>query len=263
MEQDNSEIMAAYSVIFDGLARLGPGDSGMTSEVLELIRASLPSAPRVADLGCGVGASALVLAESLPDARVLALDMHEPFISRLHDRAIELDLGERISAVAGDMTTPAALDGISGQFDLIWSESAIYSIGRDKALRLWRPLLRPGGWLVFSDLVWSRERTERSAEAVAFWTNEYPDLTDPGSIKTDLTSAGFRILDPIICPPKVWSNYYEPLRIRLNQLEQDGLCTPALTDLMAEMKNEIAVYDQAGDQVSVAFFLAQRDSTIE
>jgi hypothetical protein len=37
----------------------------------------------------------------------------------------------------------------------------------------------------------------------------------------------------------------------------------ALIDVMAELEREIAVYDLAGDDVALAFFLAQRDSITE
>ena len=37
----------------------------------------------------------------------------------------------------------------------------------------------------------------------------------------------------------------------------------ALVDLMAELVWEIAIYDRAGDEVALSFFLAQRDITSE
>ena len=82
MELEN-EIMSAYTVVFDHLVQLGPGDSSTTRNLVERLRPDLPSVSRVADFGCGVGASALVLAQCLPEARVLALDFHAPFIARL------------------------------------------------------------------------------------------------------------------------------------------------------------------------------------
>ena len=88
MDLEN-EIMGAYSVVFDHLDHLGPGDSATTRNLVERLRSDLPSASRVADFGCGVGASALVLAQCLPEPRVLALDSHAPFIARLETAASE------------------------------------------------------------------------------------------------------------------------------------------------------------------------------
>ena len=259
MVTDQNAMMDAYTVVFDGLSHLGPGDRGLTLDIVARISPELPARPRVADLGCGVGASTMVLAQALPGARVLALDSHAPFIARLQNMAAAQGLGDRIDAVVGDMAAPPSLDGTRGEFDLIWSESAIYSLGRGQAFGRWRPLLRPNGWLVFSDVVWQNEPAQRSAQATAFWSEEYPDITTANTIVADLRMAGFRALEPVLSGRKVWSNYYEPLRQRLDQLAQLQQGSQALTDLMAELETEIGVYDQAGDDVALAFFLARRD----
>ena len=262
MEQEN-EIMNAYTVVFDRLVHLGPGDSATTRNLVERLRSDLPSESRVADFGCGVGASALVLAQSLPRAHVLALDSHAPFIARLETAASARGLGDRLSAVVGDMADPPPLDGVVGGFDLIWSESAIYSIGRANAFAYWRPLLKPDGWLVFSDIVWQCEPAARSDKASAFWAMEYPDITTAADVVDELIAAGFNPLDPVLSGRETWSNYYEPLRDRLRLLMERGDRPQALINIMAEFEREIGIYDCAGDDVALSFFLARRNSITE
>ena len=252
--------MSAYSVIFDDLVHLGPGDTLTTRNLVGRLRSDLPSQSRVADFGCGVGASALVLAQSLPKAHMLAVDSHAPFISRLESTAKAHGLGDRISAVVGDMMEPPPLEGVAGEFDLIWSESSIYNIGRSTAFTRWRPLLKPGGWLVFSDIVWQCEPTARTDKVSEFWVKEYPDMTTADVVMSELIAAGFNPLDPVLSGRESWSNYYEPLRERLRLLEKHGQHPQALIDLMAEFEREIDVYDCTGNEVALAFFLAQRDS---
>ena len=261
MTQKENEIMNAYTVVFDGLEHLGPGDAETTRDVVEQLIPDLPPLSRIADFGCGTGAAAMVLAQILPQARVLALDSHAPFIARLESEANARGLGKRISAVTGDMANPPPLDGVVGELDLIWSESAIYSIGRIDAFTCWRPLLKPGGWLVFSDIVWRTGPTERSNEAAAFWAEEYPDITTADVVVDELTAAGFIPLDPVLSSRKAWSNYYEPLRDRLRLLEMRQNRPQALIDVMTEFERELDVYDSTGDNVAIAFFLARRDST--
>ncbi len=263
MTQEENEIAGAYTVVFDGLDYLGPGDSATTRKIAERLRTELPSPPRVADFGCGVGASALVLAQSLPMVRVLAVDSHAPFIARLGAAANAVGAGDSISAVVGDMANPPSLDGVMGGFDLIWSESAIYSIGRINAFTRWRPLLRPRGWLIFSDVVWQCEPSKRSEEASAFWEKEYPDIATPDAVVDQLTAAGFKPLDPLSTGRQPWANYYEPLRDRLRLLANRQNRPQALIDLIAELEREIDVYDCAGDEVALSFFLARRDSIPE
>ena len=263
MPQEENNITSAYTVVFDDLDHLGPGDPETTRNLTERLRPDLPSGSRIADFGCGVGASALVLAQSLPKARVLALDSHAPFVARLENAANAVGLGERISAVVGDMVDPPSLDGVMGEFDLIWSETAIYSIGRTCAFTRWRPLLKPGGWLVFSDVVWQCEPTKRSEQASAFWEKEYPDIETADAVVDELTAAGFKRIVPVSTGGKPWSNYYEPLRDRLHLLAMRKNRPQALSDLMAEFEQEIDVYDCAGNEVALLFFLARRDSNPE
>jgi len=262
MEQEN-EIMSAYTVVFDHLDHLGPGDSATTRNLVKRLRSHLPSEARVADFGCGVGASALVLAQSLPKAHVLALDSHAPFIAQLESTASAHGLGERVSAVVGDMMEPPPLDGVTGEFDLIWSESSIYSVGRTNAFINWRPLLKPGGWLVFSDIVWQCEPTARSDKASEFWASEYPDITTAGAVVDELITAGFHPFDPVLSGRESWSNYYEPLRERLSILLKQGDRPQALIDVMAAFEREIDVFDCTGDEVALSFFLARWNSTPE
>ena len=263
MTQEENDIMAAYTVVFDHLDYLGPGDSATTRMLVERLLPDLAISSRVADFGCGVGASTLVLAQSLSKARVLAVDSHPPFIARLETEAKARGLGARISAVVGDMADPPPLDSRKGGFDLIWSESAIYCIGRSVAFSYWRPLLRPGGWLVFSDIIWQCEPVNRSTEASLFWTEEYPDMATADTIINELIAAGFNPLDPVLSNRKAWSNYYEPLRDRLRLLVERQHRSQALIDVMAELEREITIYDRADDDVALSFFLAQRDANTD
>ena len=161
------------------------------------------------------------------------------------------------------MANPPPLAGVTGEFDLIWSESAIYNIGRANAFAGWFPLLNPDGWLVFSDIVWQCEPSARSDKASAFWVEEYPDITTAADIVGELTAAGFEPLYPVTSNKKAWSNYYDPLRERLRALATRRDNTQALSDLMAELRREIEIYDCTGDEVALYYFLARRHSTSE
>ena len=257
MPDDNEHLVEAYTTVFDGLEYLGPADGGTTQKLIDRLREELRPKPLVADFGCGVGASALRLAETLPEGRVLALDLYKPFIDRLQASAVDRGLDERIDAVTGDMAAPPPLDGIRGDFDLIWCESAIYVLGRATAFIIWRELLRPDGWLVFSDLVWQLEPSQRAPTAIEFWRHAYPDLSEPNAVLTELAEAGFAAEQPAPVGRTAWPNYYEPLRLRLRRLAQEPDHSLELDALIAELQQEIGVYDQFGDHVAPVFFLAR------
>jgi SAM-dependent methyltransferase len=161
----------------------------------------------------------------------------------------------------GDMMEPPPLEGVTGEFDLLWSETSIYNIGRTNAFTCWRQCLKPGGWLVFSDIAWQCGPTARSDKASAFWAREYPDITTADHVLDELITAGFNPLDPVLSGRKSWSNYYDPLRERLRLLAKHRNRPQELIDVMADFEREIEVFDCAGNDVALFFFLARWDST--
>jgi len=70
----------------DGM-RQGPGSDEETLHALELTRLDGAAALQVADIGCGTGASTLVLARNLPSARIMAVDLFPEFLDILAERA--------------------------------------------------------------------------------------------------------------------------------------------------------------------------------
>ncbi|MGF1640986.1 MAG: SAM-dependent methyltransferase [Rhodospirillales bacterium] len=247
----------ACEVLFHGLDRLGPGDERTTLAVLDRIRSLLPARPRIADMGCGVGASALVLAQSLPEATVIAIDCHRSFIERLRDRARLRGLGERVLGVVGAMDSGPAHGIALASLHLIWAESSIYAIGRPLAFRTWRDLVHPRGSIVFSDVVWKVPPRDRSAEAVAFWAEDYPAMTDPEVVVGQLCEHGFRLIETVEVPRSAWSNYYDPLRSRMALLRPRVRTGSALARILATFEREIALFDSDDRSFASVFFVAQ------
>ncbi|MFE1350019.1 class I SAM-dependent methyltransferase, partial [Streptomyces sp. NPDC058757] len=144
--QNASASHDAFFALHHGLPRQGPGSDDTTRRLLALA-GRLPARPRVLDLGCGPGRSALLLAAEA-GAEVTAVDTHEPFLDELRAAAAARGLGDAVRAVRGDM---GALPFPDGSFDLVWAESSVFVIGFDRALAEWRRLLAPGGTLVLTE----------------------------------------------------------------------------------------------------------------
>ena len=153
-------MFAAFMRLHDGLEREAPGSRDAARRALALSGAGGPVS--VAEMGCGPGASVAVLLDLLPEAHVTGLDLHAPYLSAAARRADALGQGHRFTGVIGDMGAPP----LSGPFDLIWSEGAIYSVGVAEGLRVWRDLLKPGGIVAFSDAVWLTADPDPRARAV-------------------------------------------------------------------------------------------------
>ena len=136
--------------VMRGLPRQGVGSDTDTARALALCT-DLPVAPRILDIGCGPGRQSLVLARAT-GGHVTAVDLHAPFLDELRANAASAGLSDRITTVQADMRE---LPFEAGTFDLIWSEGAAYAMGVAAALVAWRQLLRPGGYLGYSELVWT------------------------------------------------------------------------------------------------------------
>ncbi|MFF8841251.1 GNAT family N-acetyltransferase [Streptomyces sp. NPDC015127] len=197
-----------------GLPRQGPG-SDATSLRLLAAAGPLPARPRVLDLGCGAGRSALLLAAEA-GAQVTAVDLHQPFLDELRHSADARGLGEAIRTVRADM---GDLPFPDGSFDLVWAESSAYSIGFDTALAAWRRLLAPGGALVLTECEWTAEPPPQPSAwevppaARALWDRHYRLRTTAENCAA-ASAAGYTILSVYRQPESDWDEYYGPLAAR-------------------------------------------------
>ena len=64
---------------------------------LDGVESKLRAGARVADVGCGYGASTIILAEAFPDATIVGFDYHEASIEVARKRAAEAGAGSRVT----------------------------------------------------------------------------------------------------------------------------------------------------------------------
>lgn len=242
-------------------ARQGPGGEGETLRAVEVaglgVRLEVGlyagRSLEVCDIGCGTGASALVLARAL-DARVTAVDAAPAFIERLRERAVAAGLGGVIDARVGSMESLPFADA---SFDVVWSEGAIYNMGFDAGVRAWRRLLRCGGVLAFTELSWTT--AARPAEIEAYWTAEYPGIRTAGENLSALEGAGYRVLGCFLLPGSCWvEHYYGPLAAGFGAfLDRHGHGEEARAIVEAE-EREMRLYREFGAWYGYVFYIAGR-----
>ncbi|MER7205020.1 class I SAM-dependent methyltransferase, partial [Streptomyces sp. NPDC000188] len=212
----------AFFALHHGLPRQGPGSDSTTLRLLSFV-GPLPERPRVLDLGCGPGRSALLLAAET-GGEVTAVDLHEPFLDELRAAAKARGLADRIHPVNADMDELPYQDA---SFDLIWAESSAYSIGFDNALRRWKRLLAPGGSLVLTECEWTA--ADPSTEARAFWEPQYALRTGEENVRA-CTSAGYSVLGVHRQPESDWDEYYGPLAERADATDPQA---PGMAEALA------------------------------
>ncbi|MEP0908968.1 class I SAM-dependent methyltransferase [Leptolyngbya subtilissima ST-M1] len=230
-----------------GRDRKGPGDSDFSLNILSNL-STLPIKPRIADLGCGSGASALLLAQRY-QSPVMAVDSSSVFIDELRERAKQLGLEHLIIPIQGDM---AQLDWSVGSVDLLWSEGAAYNLGFEQALKIWRPLLANSGIAVISELSWFTDNVPEPA--LAYWQNAYPMMGTEAENIVQANRSGFSILSTHRLPSQAWwVNYYEPLRERMQQIE----ITPITQSIIHETEEEMRLFKKFSDSYGYTFYVLQ------
>ncbi|MEV7374408.1 bifunctional class I SAM-dependent methyltransferase/N-acetyltransferase [Streptomyces sp. NPDC090301] len=234
----------SFFALHHGLPRQGPGSDATTRRLLAL-SGPLPERPRVLDLGCGPGRSALLLAAEA-GAEVTAVDLHEPFLAELRRSAADRGLDGSIHTHRADM---GALPFPDGSFDLVWAESSAYAIGFDRALAEWRRLLAPGGTLVLTECVWTTG--EPGPAARAFWEQHYP-LRTVTELSAAAIGAGYHVLGSFLQPEGDWAEYYGPLAAHADAADT---AVPGMAEAVAGARAEIAMRREHGSEYGYAGFV--------
>ena len=244
--------MSSNDIIYDVLGVLpqgAPGNDVSTLRALETVP-SRRTVRQVLDLGVGHGRTTLALARSLPDAEVTAVDVHRPFVEQVAAKARRAGLANRIRVVCGKMER---MDVAQGSVDLVWAEGSIYVIGVQRALAMWRPWLRPGGCVAFSDLAWWTD--DPSKEAREFWAAEYPDMMTEARIRSLSESEGYRVIDCFRMPKEAHDAYYIPMEARL--ADYTGQLDDELMEFLGALRKEIDVARKFSTEAGYTFCILQ------
>jgi len=136
--------------VFAGCERFfRPGYSanlvGSWLPALDGVEAKLRAGAQVADIGCGYGASSILIATAYPQSTVVGSDYHAESVEAASKRAAEAGLDGRVRFEVASAQTFAG-----GPFDLVTTFDALHDMGDPVgAARHVRQQLAPGGtWMI-------------------------------------------------------------------------------------------------------------------
>jgi SAM-dependent methyltransferase len=236
-----------------GGARQGPGGEQETRLAMTLARLRDQSVKlHIADMGCGTGASTLVLAAEL-NAEITAVDLFPAFLRILQTRAEQQELADKITPLICSMDElPFAVNSL----DAIWAEGAIYNIGFAKGVACLRPFLKQDGILAASEITWLTH--ERPDEITAYWESEYSEIATAAEKIRVLEESGFSLKGYFPLPEHCWvDNYYEPLESRFDTFLAEHASEEARAIIDAE-RHEITCYRKYHRYYSYGFYIAQK-----
>jgi len=112
---------------------------------LEGVEQRLRAGANVADVGCGVGFSTLLMAEAYPDSRFVGYDFHEPSIEDARRHAAEHGLAGRVR-----FEVAKAKEIAESGFDLVTMYDCLHDMGDPRGCAAhMRSILKPGGtWMI-------------------------------------------------------------------------------------------------------------------
>ncbi len=237
--------MEDFMKVFDTLERWGPGSDKDTMHALSLV----PKIPEnILELGCGKGLATKVLAKS-SNAKITALDNEQSALDSLSKRFEQLGLSDQLDTLCASM---ADLPFSPESFDLLWAEGSAYIIGIEKALSLWKPVIKQKGCLVISDMVWKTDTPSLASRN--FWAHEYPDIQSVQTRLKQIEKAGYEVVEHFPQSDVAWTNYYTPLSIRLAELETEMKGSAAFNDIL----NEVSICTEYANEFGYHMFVLSK-----
>lgn len=252
MTEPGPRFWEIFFEVYEALPRQGPGNRACAERALALCR-ELPAAPAILDLGCGVGAQTLYLAE-LTSGSIVAIDNHAPSIERLKRSIDSRGLSPRVQAQVGDMAHP---EQPPESFDLIWSEGALYNIGIGNALGVCLGLLRPGGYLAFTDAVW--RKANPPPEVKASFDLDYPAMGWQADVVAAIQAREFALVGHFTLPDEAWwDDFYTPMTLQIERLRGKYADDPEASAILAQIAEEPRMHRRYSDVYAYEFFVARR-----
>jgi len=234
------------------LERQGPGSSEMTMKALSFLE-NPERMKRVADLGCGSGGQTIVLAQNTPGT-VVGVELIPSFIDILSENANKLKLQERVTGMVGDITK---LSFDKEEFDLIWSEGVIDSIGFEKGLSHWNGFLKKGGHVAVTCPSWLT--AERPAEVEKFWIDAGSGLDTVESNISVMQKLGFGFVAAFALPEECWTdNYFIPREAAEKAFMEKHPGNTTVEDYIKNSKHEMDLYSKYSQHYGYVFYIGKK-----
>ncbi|HKK61922.1 MAG TPA: class I SAM-dependent methyltransferase [Bacteroidales bacterium] len=234
--------------------RQGPGSENDTLRAFDLMNLPANQKLKVADIGCGSGGQTISLAKTL-NGEITAVDLFPAFLDELNEKSHQLGLTDKI------VTLEKSMDDLpfkKNEFDLIWSEGAIYNIGFKNGLKEWKEYLKDGGYLAVSEITWITQ--SRPKEIEEFWKAEYPEIDTAANKIKQLENNGYTLVGYFYLSQDSWiENYYKPLQSRFESFLKRNINSELARKVVEDNQAEIDLYQKFKDYYSYGFYIARKN----
>ena len=155
-EVEQLDPYAFFAVL--GKRIIHPGGRTATDALIR--RAEFGPGQQVLDIGCGVGTTAIRIADHF-GAAVTAVDIAPLMLERAAANVARAGMGDRVSVEQGDITNLRFADG---SFDRVVAEAVTMFVDRPRATRELVRVCRPGGRVLATEFYWRRPPTPEARQ---------------------------------------------------------------------------------------------------
>jgi ubiquinone/menaquinone biosynthesis C-methylase UbiE len=235
--------------IFESFPRQGPGDDEHTEKAFSIIAEPPERGGEILDVGCGKGVQTMALARLCPSCRIIATDIHQPFLDAVDEKIAAEGFSGRIKTVCASMDD---LPFGEESFDIIWAEGCSFIMGFENAVRYWKKFLKPGGYMMLSDLFWFTESP--SAEAREFFAEIDPTLMIEDKGFEIIRNAGLEPVGSFRLPSQVWEeSYYGNVKGKFGDLMERFKDNEAALMIIEGLKKQIEIFDKYSDEYGYTY----------
>ncbi len=242
--------------IFESFPRQGPGDDEHTEKAFSIIAEPQRGGGDILDVGCGKGVQTMALARLCPSCRIVATDIYQPFLDAVDEKIAAEGFSGRIKTVCASMDD---LPFEEESFDIIWAEGCSFIMGFENAVRYWKKFLKPGGYMMISDLFWFTESP--SAETREFFAEIDPTMMIEEKGFEIIRNAGFEHAGSFRLPSRVWEeSYYGEVKGKLEHLMVEFKDDEVALMIIEGLKKQTELFDKYSDEYGYTYSVMRKAS---
>ena len=126
-------------------------------------------------------------------------------------------------------------------------------MGFEAGLNAWKSILKPGGYIAVTEVNWLEPNPPEQLRQL--WQQWYPSITNVKANKEIITNCGYSIVDCFPLPEQAWWNYYDPLKIRLQQMRDKYPNNQQVLELIKAEEKEIEIYKKYSAYYGYVFYI--------
>jgi SAM-dependent methyltransferase len=238
-----------YTRIYARQEYMTPGAAETVEIIAETVRPG--ESTWLLDVASGKGEAAATLAGRL-GCRIVCVEPYDAFVHISTSKFWFFNLRDLVTVVRADgKRLPVREDA----FDAAYCIGAPSIVGLDECLREMAQAVKPGGWVIVSDVVWREKPGELGAEWE--WVGEMDQLSEE-DYAAAIVASGLTVERVKVHDPSAWEEYFAPM---LEVANEAKTAQPADVFFADEVEASVELERRAVERwLDYATFVARKPS---